>query len=88
MALSGDILLCRFAFMPILGRAYVFSIGGVNQIRRFALAAKGDTIQEALVNDQPDCLQIPVSDGPTVIGEVLAVISASPVSLKPRYEML
>lgn len=87
VALKGDILLCRFAFMPVLGRAYVLSQGGLNQLRRFALVAKGDTLQEALVNDQPDCVPIPAGDGPTLIGEVLAVVTAAPVALRPRYEL-
>lgn len=86
VAFAGDILICRPAFMPVLGRVYVFSYGGTNQIRRFAMSAPGDASGEALVNDRADSPPIPVNAAPTLIGEVLGVVSAAPVQPEPHYQ--
>ncbi len=90
VANAGDLLICKPTFAPADGRAYVYSLAGVNQIRRYAAVTLvgGGSVEYALIDDQPDSVPISVSDGPMMIGEVLAVISASPVKPKPVYELL
>jgi len=72
--------------MPTLGKTYVFSKDGINQIRRYSLGSEDILPEGVLVDDRPDCVPIPVLAGPTLIGEVLAVVSAVPVQLEPHYQ--